>query len=152
MVTSTTTIRQTTTMSGAFVSESDYSGLFSFASLFDAYMACRKRKRNTTNALRFEINVLDNIFSLSDELIKGEYKPSRSVCFVTGKPKLREIFAADFRDRVVHHLLVSKMEEVYEPKFIYDSYACRKEKGTHAAVSRLKYFMEIVLKLVEIKV
>jgi len=131
-------------MSGAFVSESDCGGLFSFASLFNAYMACRRRKRNTSNALRFEINVLDNIFSLGDELVKGGYKPSRSVCFVTGKPKLREIFAADFRDRVVHHLLVSRMEDIYEPKFIYDSYACRRSKGTHAAVKRLRYFMNSV--------
>ncbi len=126
-------------MSGAFVAESDRP--YSFRSLHDAYMSCRKRKRNTINALRFEASLLDNLADLGETLSSGTYKPSRSVCFVAKQPKHREIFAADFRDRVVHHLLVPRIEKVLEPKFIHDSYACRKDKGTHAAVARLKTFM-----------
>ena len=57
------------------------------------------------------------------------------------RPKLREVFAADFRDRVVHHVLVSHLEKIWEPVFIHDSYACRKGKGVHAAVARLQQFM-----------
>jgi retron-type reverse transcriptase len=115
--------------------------LLSFESVYNAYTDCRKRKRGTVNALRFEYHLLDNLFSLASDLQKGAYRPSRSVCFVTQSPKLREIFAADFRDRVVHHLLVRELEKQWEPRFIHDSYACRTGKGTHAAVKRLQSFM-----------
>ncbi|MFZ5766253.1 MAG: reverse transcriptase domain-containing protein [Thermodesulfobacteriota bacterium] len=141
MATSTTTIRTTTTTCGAFATESDHGDLAAFRCLHAAYLACRKRKRGTVNALRFEVDVLENLRSLGEELASGSYRPSRSVCFVTTAPKLREIFAADFRDRVVHHLLVPRLEAIFEPKFIHDSYANRQGKGTHAAVRRLSEFM-----------
>ncbi len=54
--------------------------------------------------------------------------------------KHREVFAAEFRDRVVHHLLVRRLEPIWEPIFIFDSYACRKGKGSHGAVLRLRSF------------
>ena len=116
--------------------------LLSFESIYLAYLDCRKRKRGTVNALRFEYDVLDGLFSLVLDIQKGTYCPSRSVCFITRMPKLREIFAADFRDRIVHHLLVRELEKQWEPRFIYDSYACRKNKGIHAAVKRLQNFMQ----------
>jgi RNA-directed DNA polymerase len=131
-------------MSGACVAESDH--LYSFRSVHDAYLSCRRRKRNTINALRFETGLLDNLFDLSKSLDAGTYKPARSVCFVTKQPKHREIFAADFRDRVVHHLLVPQIENIFDPKFIHDSYACRVGKGTHAAVARLRSFMHAATK------
>ena len=115
--------------------------LLSFKSVHDAYMDCRRRKRGTINALRFEANLLENLFDLALELQNGSYRPARSVCFVTTRPKLREIFAADFRDRIVHHLLVRELEKIWEPLFIHDSYASRKGKGIHAAVERLTSFM-----------
>lgn len=90
--------------------------------------------------------MLDNLFNLVVSLSGGSYEPSRSVCFVSKQPKLREIFAADFRDRVVHHLIVPEIEKIFEPKFIHDSYACRMGKGTHAAVYRLKSFMNRISK------
>jgi retron-type reverse transcriptase len=118
--------------------------LFSFDSVYRAYLDCRKRKRGTINALRFEIDALGKIFDLALALQQGTYRPTRSVCFVTTTPKLREIFAADFTDRIVHHLVVRELERIWEPWFIYDSYACRQGKGTHAAVNRLRYFMQQV--------
>ena len=69
------------------------------------------------------------------------YEPNRSVCFFIQRPKLREIFAADFRDRIVHHALVNYLERAWELVFIHDSYACRKGKGVHAAVARLQQSM-----------
>jgi RNA-directed DNA polymerase len=115
--------------------------LLSFRSVYRAYLDCRRRKRGTINALRFEYSLLDNLFTLAQDLQNGTYRPSRSVCFVTVTPKLREIFAADFRDRIVHHLIVRELEKIWEQKFIYDSYASRPGKGIHAAVARLQQFM-----------
>jgi retron-type reverse transcriptase len=120
------------------------SPLFSFENLYRQYLRCRRQKRNTHNALRFEARLEDNLVQLREELEGRTYHPSRSVCFVVKQPKFREIFAADFRDRVVHHVLVDVLERIWEPIFLHDSYACRKGKGTHRAVRRLQQFMRSV--------
>ena len=65
------------------------------------------------------------------------------MCFFATRPKLREIFAADFQDRVVHYLLVDYLERLWEPIFIHDSYACRRGKGVHAGVARLQQFIQV---------
>ena len=77
---------------------------------------------------------------LQQELRSGSYYPSRSICFVVSDPSVREIFAADFKDRIVHHLLVRQIEEAGERHFIHDSYACRPGKGAHKAVTGLRNF------------
>lgn len=112
----------------------------SFVNVHRQYLACRKNKRNTANALKFEANQEAELLKLHHELQTKTYEPGRSVCFYATKPKLREIFAADFRDRIVHHILVAHLEQYFEPKFIFDSYACRKAKGIHAGVKRLQTF------------
>jgi len=117
---------------------------FSADEIHEAYLDCRRRKRGTANALRFEMNQAGHLLDLEEELNSGSYRPSRSVCFVNLRPKPREIFAADFRDRVVHHLFVREIERHWERVFIHDSYACRPGKGTHAAVDRLEEFVRSV--------
>ncbi|MEI7961860.1 MAG: hypothetical protein WCI04_06010 [archaeon] len=117
------------------------SALFTFENIFKSYSDCRKSKRNTMNALRFEENLEENLREIYNSLNSKNYKPGRSVCFTVLNPKPREIFAADFRDRVVHHLIVNELEKLYEPHFIEESFACRKGKGTHKAVRCLQRFM-----------
>ncbi len=116
----------------------------SLENLYRQYYACRRNKRNTINALRFEAEQEKQLLSLRESLINRTYQPTRSVCFFSTRPKLREIFAADFRDRVVHHLLVDYLEKIWEPIFIHDSYACRKGKGVHRGVKRLQRFIRQV--------
>jgi hypothetical protein len=106
---------------------------YSFENLWRQYRACRSNKRNTLNALAFESDAEANLLALQDELRSHRYRPGRSICFVTPGVKPREVFAADFRDRVVHHVLVARQEPVFERRFIHDSYACRLGKGTLAA-------------------
>lgn len=114
--------------------------LFSLENLYRAYRRCRRHKRNTLNALRFEQDLEENLVALHEELAVGTYRPGRAVAFLVEKPKRREIFAADFRDRVVHHVLVGYLEPRWERRFIHDSYACRQGKGTHKGVERLRAF------------
>jgi len=109
--------------------------------LFDAYFSCRQNKRNTINALRFEAEYEQNLITLCDEINQGTYQPGKSIAFVIDKPVKREIFAADFRDRVVHHLIISKLNPLFEKEFIYDSYACRVGKGTHFGIKRVDGFI-----------
>lgn len=98
--------------------------------LFQAYFDCRKNKRNTINALMFERNFESRIFELHDEIVSGIYTPRRCIAFIVNKPVKREIFAADFRDRVVHHFLIRKINPFFEKLFISNSFACRVGKGT----------------------
>jgi RNA-directed DNA polymerase len=67
--------------------------------LYLAYFDCRKGKRETINALKFEWDVERHLFLLLDELQTRKYKPGRSICFAVKEPTPREIFAATFRDR-----------------------------------------------------
>jgi retron-type reverse transcriptase len=120
--------------------------IFSFKNIYQCYLDCRRKKRNTYNALRFEINAEENILKLEHELEGRTYHPSRSILFAAKKPKLREIFAANFRDRVVHHILVNDLEKIWEPIFIHDSYASRNGKGTHKAVIQLQSFSRKITK------
>jgi len=118
--------------------------IFSLENIHAAYLKCRRRKRNTANALRFELNLEENLLDLQEQLIKRTYQPGRSILFAATKPKLREIFAADFGDRVAHHILVSELEKIWEPRFISDSYACREGKGIHGASLRVREFIRRV--------
>lgn len=96
------------------------------------------------SALEFEWEAEARVMKLRDELQAGSYTPSRSICFALAEPAPREIFAAAFRDRVIHHLLVREVQNVGEKAFIYDSYACREGKGTHKAIKRLRTFLSKV--------
>ena len=75
--------------------------------LFQAYIDCRKHKRKTTNALDFEADFEQNLIELYHEINDGSYYPGKSIAFIVDKPVKREVFAADFRDRVVHHLIIT---------------------------------------------
>jgi RNA-directed DNA polymerase len=90
--------------------------------------------------MKFALNLEENLFSLQKQLQDRTYKPTQSIAFIVQKPKVREIFAADFRDRVVHHLLYNYLAPMFERIFIYDSWACREGKGTHGAMLRLRDF------------
>lgn len=105
--------------------------------LLDAY---NKTSTSTQKKYNF-IYLAELIESLNSELLSGDYKPKRFSCFVVKEPKVREIFAPDFQDRLVQHILIDKISPILDRRFIYDSYANRKNKGTHKAVKRLQSFM-----------
>jgi|TARA_A100001391_G_scaffold205410_1_gene205945 retron-type reverse transcriptase len=140
--TSTTAIRTTTTRVSSFapVPSADWSAPadFTFGELIDAYFDCRERKRNSASALAFEEKLEDNLRELHDELVNGHYRPGKSVCFIITHPKPREVWAATFRDRVVHHLLHNKISPRFTARFIADSCACIPGRGTAYAATRLE--------------
>jgi retron-type reverse transcriptase len=107
--------------------------------LFTAYYDARRNKRNTANQLKFELKLEDNILRLYHQLEERRYKVGRSVAFIIEEPVKREVFAADFADRVVHHLYFNYMNEIFERTFIEDSYSCRKGKGTGRGIERLDH-------------
>lgn len=124
----------------ASYNDPDSKRIAGYTNIYTRYRQCRRRKRRTVNALLFEQDLEQNIFRIAQELRSGTYQPRPALAFMLQKPKQREIFAADFYDRVVHHLLVGELELTWERRFIHDSYACRVGKGNLAAVLRLQQF------------
>jgi RNA-directed DNA polymerase len=115
-----------------------YDAPFTYEELVVAYFDCRRTKRNSRNALAFEWHLERNLYHLYLDLIDGTYQPGRSICFVVTRPKAREVWAADFRDRVVHHLIYNRIGARFENSFIADSCACIEERGTLYAARRLE--------------
>jgi RNA-directed DNA polymerase len=105
--------------------------------VFDAYFDCRREKRNTINQLRFEADLEKNLVELYEDLTSGSYKIGRSIAFVITHPKIREVWAADFRDRVVHHLIYNAICDRFHRRFIRDNYACIPGRGTHDGLRRV---------------
>jgi len=113
----------------------------SLESVFRAYYDCRKNKRNNLDALEYELDFEKDVIRLWEEINNGTYSISPLDVFVVDKPVKREIFAAKFRDRIIHHLVIGKLNYLFEDEFIYDSYSCREGKGTHFGVERMKKFL-----------
>ena len=103
-----------------------------------AYLDCRRAKRNTASALLFEERLEHNLCELFDDLANGQYRPGRSICFVITRPKPREVWAAQFRDRIVHHLLYNQIAARFHAGFVAGSCACIPGRGTLYAARRLE--------------
>ena len=110
--------------------------------LFDLYIAyedAARRKRKMSYVVKFEKNLAANINQLCDDLMTHRYKALPSKCFVVTYPKKREVFAAMFRDRIVHHLYFRYTHQMFERTFIADSYSCIDGRGTSYGINRLHH-------------
>lgn len=87
------------------------------------------------------MNYESKIIELRNNLVNGTYVISPSICFIINDPVQREVFAADFRDRIIHHLIYNYIYELFDHHFIYDSYSCRLEKSTHFGIKRIEHFL-----------
>lgn len=117
-------------------------GLVCWENLLRAYHRCRRRKRFKRGAVEFDFSWETNLIELQRELHAGTYAPGPYRHFFIHDPKRRKISAAPFRDRIVHHAAVQVLEPIWEPRFIYDSYACRRGKGTHRALARAQRYLK----------
>lgn len=119
------------------MSNRDYFADFLLDELWQAYLTARKGKRTTVDEHRFELNAIENIIDLRDCLLRRYYEPSRGVAFIVQDPVIREIVAAPFRDRVIHHFLYNICADWWDRRFLADSYSCRRGKGTLYGQKRL---------------
>lgn len=110
----------------------------STSEVFSAYIDCRKRKRNKPSALEFESDLANNIRSIHKDLSTGSYEIGTSRCFVVTKPSPREVWAASFRDRVVHHVMYNRVSPAFLRSFSAGSCACIPTRGTLYGSKRLE--------------
>lgn len=106
--------------------------------LHQAFEDASKHKKNKSYVKRFAKNLDKNLEELCDELLERRYVARACQRFVVFYPKVREVFAADFRDRIVHHLYYNYTHELYERTFIQDTYSCITDRGTHYGIDRLE--------------
>ena len=102
--------------------------------LLDAALAAARGKRKRPDVARFMANLETNVCAIQRELESGNYQPGGYRTFWIRDPKPRQISAAPFRDRVVHHALTQVLEPVFEPRFTAYSFASRKGFGQHRAL------------------
>jgi retron-type reverse transcriptase len=114
--------------------------LTSFAHLFRAAHKASRGKLSRPDVARFHLDLERELVLLRQELTDRTWQPGAYRTFTIREPKPRLISAAPYRDRVVHHALVGVLEPIFERSFLFDSYACRTGKGTHAAVRRCQHF------------
>lgn len=106
--------------------------------VLEAYLAFRCGKRGTASVQAFEADWQVNLVELYEDLLEGVYRPGRSICFAITRPKPREVWAAEPRDRVVHHLLYRRIGHAIERTFIADTFACIPGRGTLYAAKRIQ--------------
>lgn len=92
------------------------------------------------DALAFEQDWHHNLSTLVEEVTNGTYTPGEYHSFTVYEPKERVIVAPSYRDKIVQHMLNNVLRDYFEPKFIFDSYACIRNKGNKAAVLRFQQF------------
>jgi hypothetical protein len=111
--------------------------MIDFETILEAYLDCRKRKRSTVGATEFELDYVHNLVELMNEVNSRQYRTGKSICFVVRYPRYREVFAGEFRDRVIHHYIALRLEPLFERIFCGRTYNCRKGKGQLAGVVQL---------------
>jgi retron-type reverse transcriptase len=114
--------------------------IVSFENLLRAAHKAQRGKRFKENTALFNLNLEKELLCIQKSLLDRTYKHGPYHDFFVFDPKRRLISAAPYRDRVVHHALCNVIEPLFERSFIHDSYACRKGKGSHAAVRRYTEF------------
>ena len=105
--------------------------------VYEAYLDCKRGKMSSPYTIAYIEIAVDDLPRLAYEIYTAIYKPTVSICFLVKYPKLREVFAADFRDRIVHHWIIIRLEPLFERRFQQMgniSFNCRKGFGTLAAV------------------
>jgi len=115
--------------------------LIAWDNLVLAARKAQRGKRGRADVQRFNFYQEMRLLKLQEELESGCYRPGKFVSHWVREPKPRLISAAPYRDRVVHHAVMNILEPILERHFHPDSYACRQEKGTHAAADRLQALM-----------
>ena len=110
----------------------------------EAYRDCCKHKGGTGGCLEYKMNYLLNNLQLYNELNSMTYEIGKNKAFCVTRPKLREVFCAQFRDRIVHHILAIKFLPILEDEMVDNAYACRKGKGTDYGIGHIRQQVERV--------
>jgi RNA-directed DNA polymerase len=131
---------------GGGVDIHSFDSIISVQNLLLAWQEFIKDKKKKKDVMEFQLKLMDNIFNLHQDLKSKSYAHGRYDAFKINDPKPRDIHKASVRDRLLHHAIYKILYPFFDKKFIYDSYSCRVEKGTHKAMERFTEFHRKVSK------
>ncbi len=115
-----------------------FEDVISIDNLLLAWQEFIKGKRKKKDVQEFQLNLMDNIFSLHSDLVNFTYQHGGYTAFNISDPKPRNIHKASVRDRLLHHAIYRKLYPFFDKTFIADSFSCRLNKGTHKALNRFR--------------
>jgi len=119
-----------------------YSNIYSFENLYLASRKSRQGKRRKLEVIKFEHLLEEHLFNIQAQLKDETYQFGNYRKFIVTEPKERLIASAPYRDRVVHHALCNLIEPILDKAMIFDSYACRINKGSHRAIIKTQSFIK----------
>jgi len=118
----------------------NFEEIISVENLLEAWREFLRGKRAKRDVQEFSMRLMNNIFSLHNDLSNHTYKHGEYQAFKINDPKPRDIHKASVRDRLLHHAIYRKLYPFFEKVFITDSFSCRINKGTHKAMNRFRAF------------
>ncbi len=110
--------------------------------LMMAYYQARRGKQHRYSVKEYGHNIFRNLLNLQEEILSGEITIGKYHYFKIYDPKERQICAAPFEERVLHHAIINVCRPYFERNLIYDTYATRNNKGVYAAIDRAKVAMK----------
>jgi len=111
-----------------------------YDNLLLAFYKARKSKTTQHDVLTYEASLDEKLEMLRSELVSGNVKVGNYHFFTISDPKVRQICAAPFSERVMHHAIMNVCHKRFEQHLTDDTYATRKGKGTYAALERARYY------------
>ena len=118
-----------------------YEKVYLYDNLYIAFYKASKGKRKSLEIQNYALNLEKNIADLQGQLRQKKLNIGNYTFFKINDPKPRDICAAAFHERVLHHAIMNVCEPILDAYAIDDSYACRKNKGTVKAIHRCQYFI-----------
>lgn len=116
-----------------------YDDVCTFENILDAFYKTRKGKGHKREVIDFGSNLSREMTKMYDDLFQRKYQMNPYYSFTVYEPKKREIFACDYRDRVMIRWICDNiLIPVLSNYYIHDNAACQKGKGLHFAQNRFK--------------
>lgn len=122
---------------GTIVHDGTFLEITSLENLFLAWQEFKKGKRSKPDVQEFELHLEDNIFRIFEELQSGRPREIIYRQFHIIDPKPRIINKTLVSERLIHQAIYQVLMPLFDKTFVFDSYSCRKKKGTHKAFERL---------------
>ncbi len=117
-----------------------YNDIISMENLLVAWQEFLYGKRKRKDIELFSLHLMDNVYSLHLDLANKTYQHGSYKAFKINDPKPRDIHKSSVRDRHLHHAMYRILYPYFDRKFIFDSYSCRQDKGTHRAFNRFREY------------
>ena len=97
-----------------------YEDIISIENLLEAWRDFVPGKRNKDDILKFQTDLMRNVFSLHYDLKNKIYKHAPYHAFKINDPKPRNIHKATVRDRLLHHAICRKLYPFFDHTFTTD--------------------------------